>query len=84
MNPYPESSDNRRVPPLQRHRIRHGRGPRFYRDALGLEESERLSFDDEAFGTFVGIEGVDVGIVFLDASDERLSAELGKDNNPSG
>ena len=44
----------------------------FYRDTLGLEEAERLSFDDEAFGTFVGVEDVDVDIVFLDAGDAAV------------
>lgn len=29
--------------------------------------SERLSFSNEKFSTFVGLEGVDVDIVFLDA-----------------
>lgn len=39
----------------------------FYRDRLGMEVVDRLSFDSAAFGRFVGVEGVDVDIVFLDA-----------------
>lgn len=39
----------------------------FYRDRLGMEVVDRLSFDSDAFGRFVGVEDVDVEIVFLDA-----------------
>lgn len=39
----------------------------FYRDTLGLEETERLSFASEAFSTFAGVEDADVEIRFLDA-----------------
>ncbi len=39
----------------------------FYRDRLGMEVVERLSFDSEAFARFADVEGVDVDIVFLDA-----------------
>lgn len=42
-------------------------GVAFYRDALGMDELDRTGFDDEAFGTFVDVEDVDVDIAFLDA-----------------
>ena len=34
--------------------------------------SERLSFSNEEFSTFVGLEGVDVDIVFLDAGGAAI------------
>jgi glyoxylase I family protein len=42
-------------------------GVAFYRDVLGMDELDRVEFDDEAFSTFVAVEDVDVDIVFLDA-----------------
>lgn len=44
----------------------------FYRDALGLAVSERLSFASGEFSTFVGVEGVDVDIAFLDAGSGAI------------
>lgn len=39
----------------------------FYRDTLGMDELERIEFDDEAFATFADITDAAVDIVFLDA-----------------
>lgn len=39
----------------------------FYGDTLGMDVDDTLSFDDEAFSRFVGVEGADVDIVFLSA-----------------
>lgn len=39
----------------------------FYRDVLGMDELDRIAFDDEAFSTFVDVEDADVDIAFLDA-----------------
>lgn len=44
----------------------------FYGDLLGLPVVERLSFDDEAFGRFVGVPDADVDIVFFDAGGFRI------------
>lgn len=39
----------------------------FYRDRLGMEVVDRLSFEEDAFDRFVGVDGADVEIAFLDA-----------------
>lgn len=39
----------------------------FYRDALGLEVTNRLSLDSEEFETFVGVDDAAAEIIFLDA-----------------
>jgi len=54
----------------------------FYRDTLGLNEAQTLSFDSEEFSRFVGVEDVDVDIVFLEA--DGCAVELLQYNNPSG
>lgn len=54
----------------------------FYRDRLGMEVVDRLSFDSDAFGRFVGVEGADVDIVFLDADGCRY--ELLEYRSPPG
>lgn len=54
----------------------------FYRDTLGLEEVDRLNFASEEFGKFVGVENVDVDLVFLDAGG--CAVELLQYNAPSG
>lgn len=66
----------------------------FYRDELGMEELDRLSFEEEAFSRFVGVENADVDIAFLDAGGcavELLayagggeSANEGVSNNMTG
>lgn len=54
----------------------------FYRDTLGMEVVDELSFASEEFGKFVGVENVDVDITFLDANG--CAVELLKYNNPPG
>lgn len=54
----------------------------FYRDRLGLEVTDTISFDDAAFGTFVDVDGADVDIAFLDAGGAAI--ELIDYNAPSG
>lgn len=54
----------------------------FYRDELGMEPADELSFDSEEFGKFVGVEDVDVDIVFLDANGTLV--ELLEYNHPPG
>lgn len=54
----------------------------FYRDELGMELADELSFDSEEFGKFVGVEDVDVDIAFLDANGTLV--ELLEYNHPPG
>ncbi|MFB6112824.1 MAG: VOC family protein [Halodesulfurarchaeum sp.] len=54
----------------------------FYRDTLGLEEGDHLAFDSEEFSRFVGVDGADVDIVFLDA--EGCAVELIEYHDPPG
>ncbi|WP_101296161.1 VOC family protein [Halegenticoccus soli] len=54
----------------------------FYRDTLGMEELDQLSFASEEFSKFVGVENVDVDLVFLDA--DGCAVELLEYNHPSG
>lgn len=54
----------------------------FYRDTLGMETEAEISFTSEAFGRFVGVEGADVDIVFLDAGG--CAVELLEYNDPPG
>ncbi|WP_254544689.1 VOC family protein [Halomarina pelagica] len=44
----------------------------FYGERLGLPVADRLSFDDEAFGRFVGVPDADVDIVFFDAGGFQI------------
>lgn len=54
----------------------------FYRDILGMEEVDNLSFASEEFSKFVGVPEVDVDITFLDA--DGCAVELLEYNNPPG
>lgn len=54
----------------------------FYRDTLGMEVVDNLSFDSESFSKFVGVSDVDVDITFLDANG--CMVELLEYNNPPG
>ena len=54
----------------------------FYRNHLEMEVVERISFDSEAFGRFVGVEDADVDIAFLDAGG--CTYELLEYRSPSG
>ncbi|WP_129113921.1 VOC family protein [Halegenticoccus tardaugens] len=54
----------------------------FYRDTLGMEELDQLSFASEEFSKFVGVEDVDVELVFLDANG--CAVELLEYNHPPG
>jgi len=54
----------------------------FYRDTLGMEEMDSLSFASEEFSKFVGVEDVDVDLVFLDANG--CAVELLEYHNPPG
>lgn len=54
----------------------------FYRDKLGMEMADELSFDSEEFSKFVGVEDVDVDIAFLDANGTLV--ELLEYNHPPG
>ncbi|WP_256474623.1 VOC family protein [Haloplanus halophilus] len=54
----------------------------FYRDTLGMEEVDAFSFASEEFSKFVGVEDVDVDLVFLDANG--CAVELLEYNNPPG
>lgn len=54
----------------------------FYEDVLGLEKTTELSFQSEAFDKFVGVDGADVDIVFLNAGD--CDVELLEYNEPEG
>ncbi|MFC6613612.1 VOC family protein [Halopenitus salinus] len=54
----------------------------FYRDTLGMEVVDELSFASEEFSKFVGVEGVDVDIVFLDA--DGCAVELLEYHDPPG
>ncbi len=54
----------------------------FYRDTLGMEVVDQLSFASEEFSKFVGVADVDVDITFLDANG--CAVELLEYNNPPG
>lgn len=54
----------------------------FYRDTLGMDVDAEVSFASEEFSRFVGVEGVDVDIVFLDAGG--CAVELLEYNDPPG
>lgn len=54
----------------------------FYGGVLGMEKAAELSFASEEFSKFVGVEGADVDIVFLEA--DGCSVELLEYNEPDG
>lgn len=54
----------------------------FYRDTLGMEVVDQLSFASEEFSKFVGVPDTDVDITFLDA--DGCAVELLEYNNPPG
>ncbi|WP_251329683.1 VOC family protein [Haloplanus pelagicus] len=54
----------------------------FYRDTLGMEQMDSLSFASEEFSKFVGVEGVDVDLTFLDA--DGCAVELLEYHEPPG
>lgn len=54
----------------------------FYRDTLGMEEMDSASFASEEFSKFVGVDDVNVDLIFLDA--DGCAVELLEYNNPPG
>jgi glyoxylase I family protein len=54
----------------------------FYDGVLGMEKADELSFASEEFSKFVGVDGADVDIAFLEA--DGFLVELLEYNEPDG